>query len=365
MQQPFESGKNAKKLGIDLTRRFVVVKEIASNGECGFSMPAKIRSIVRLREDDKTRCPSFWVDGIEENYAYIFWECLAYADEPEQKPKFKVGDKVEIKNKSLCGCLSGSCVYAKGSPWFVTKIYGDGSGINSENCIVVDNEKDPTSGDYFAPQDLELVEEAQPLTFKEGGMYRVKNENKHQEEKEYILYIKSGKQIVVSCNYPENAFDSFGENAWAEREILEDLTGKEFEHYQYKNPKYFGAADYGLIQETINKLTNPEPKGSIIKKCMSNAFEFVKNMSLSDDEKVLRRAGFHDNDGKVTLELVKSVLHLEAKERGFKNYEELESMTNVTDHLSVLEVDTLVTKHAATILDAAKKIVASEEKKKK
>ena len=70
--------------------------------------------------------------------------------------KFKVGDKVKINGKSVMS----------GSDWednydnnigYVTKIIGRGNGIDTFNCIVVDNKPNTNDGYYFASQDLELI----------------------------------------------------------------------------------------------------------------------------------------------------------------------------------------------------------------
>jgi len=72
--------------------------------------------------------------------------------------KFEVGDKVKIKGKSVG---LASLEFFKGrypdSIGYITKIYGDGNGNDTGNCLVVDYKPDTNEGNYFAPKDLELI----------------------------------------------------------------------------------------------------------------------------------------------------------------------------------------------------------------
>lgn len=77
--------------------------------------------------------------------------------------KFKAGDRVRIKSKSVEGYSDWKEIKEKykypNDIGYVTKIYGDGSGRDGKNCLVVDKRPDSDSGNYFAPHDLELIEE--------------------------------------------------------------------------------------------------------------------------------------------------------------------------------------------------------------
>lgn len=77
--------------------------------------------------------------------------------------KFKVGDKVKIIGKSVEGWGNWEELKKGGSYsndiGYVIEIYGDGSGKDGKNCLVVDERPDSDSGNYFAPHDLELIEE--------------------------------------------------------------------------------------------------------------------------------------------------------------------------------------------------------------
>ncbi len=86
---PFEPNKNAKELGIDITRKFrVVVDEpFFSKGD-----------IITLQRDDNSVCPFFSkVDG--SNYSPTYWFSLEYADEEQ---KFRIGEKVRRIKSAYC-----------------------------------------------------------------------------------------------------------------------------------------------------------------------------------------------------------------------------------------------------------------------
>ena len=89
MKTTFEPGKNATELGIDTSRKFVVVE-----GSGIFNK----KEITTLREDDNSTCPWFRKED-KNSWHQILWSQLAYADEPEVF-KFYIsnGDK-EVKLK--------------------------------------------------------------------------------------------------------------------------------------------------------------------------------------------------------------------------------------------------------------------------
>ena len=74
----FAPDKNAKELGIDTSRKFVVLKENVSGFNKG--------EIITLREDDNTCNPSFWGKD-KSHYFYCHWDALAYAP-TEKKNKY-------------------------------------------------------------------------------------------------------------------------------------------------------------------------------------------------------------------------------------------------------------------------------------
>lgn len=102
----FESGKNATELGIDITRRFVVVTDIHKD----HGNYAAVDDILIINRDDNTTNPFFNnINNKERGYDQkicISWDGLAYyADEVEPKKLdfFKVGDRVVITKGELKG----------------------------------------------------------------------------------------------------------------------------------------------------------------------------------------------------------------------------------------------------------------------
>lgn len=115
---PFEAGKTAKELGIDTSRKFVVV-ERSSFME---------GTTVELSKDDDSCSPLF--EDIHGNKRFMAWNRLAYADEPEPyKPM--VGDRVRME-----GRINGVSI-TPGS-WFSVEF--DGCGNPIEPVVFEDDE---------------------------------------------------------------------------------------------------------------------------------------------------------------------------------------------------------------------------------
>mgnify|MGYP003554998805 CR=1 FL=1 len=90
--KPFEAGKNAKELGIDVTRSFIIVDAFDWMINDGFPNG----TIVKLRKDDGSKWPYFFKENGEQTC--VGWDQLAYADEPAPEPyKPCVGDRVSVK----------------------------------------------------------------------------------------------------------------------------------------------------------------------------------------------------------------------------------------------------------------------------
>ena len=91
MPIPFEAGKNAKELGIDTSRTFVVLNENGSPFEFG--------EIVAIAIDDDTEIPRFesTKTGAKGD---CFWSRLAYADETEPYQP-RIGDRVSLEGEII------------------------------------------------------------------------------------------------------------------------------------------------------------------------------------------------------------------------------------------------------------------------
>ena len=92
MNQPFEPNKNAKELGIDVTKKFVIVTDEFLTDEY-----QQVGDIVTLDEDDNSSFPFFINQRLGARVCYL-WKELAYADEGASTPEtIEVGDIVEQK----------------------------------------------------------------------------------------------------------------------------------------------------------------------------------------------------------------------------------------------------------------------------
>ena len=83
--QTFEADKTAKELGIDTTRRFVVVE-----GDDHFEKG----DILKLFRDDNSSSPWFNKDGSKDRDWCIHWSSLAYAEKEFSQQGLSIGDIV-------------------------------------------------------------------------------------------------------------------------------------------------------------------------------------------------------------------------------------------------------------------------------
>lgn len=119
-----------------------------------------------------------------------------------------------------------------------------------------------------------------------------------------------------------------------------------------------------LLNNTPTDTPKPIAKGN---KIMSNIVSFFNDLTVSAEDKELRKAGLKDGELNYTSEAREIVLNLEAKERGYKSYSDLRekigydrgSNASVTN----LEMDALFTKFYSKLLETAKKFNKREEKK--
>ena len=81
----FESDKTAKALGIDTTKKFVVVK-----GDTRF----KKGDILKLFRDNNTGSPWFIKDGSKDTHRCVLWSSLTYAEKEFSQQGLSIGDIV-------------------------------------------------------------------------------------------------------------------------------------------------------------------------------------------------------------------------------------------------------------------------------
>ena len=84
---------------------------------------------------------------------------------------------------------------------------------------------------------------------------------------------------------------------------------------------------------------------------------FFNDLTVSAEDKELRKAGLLDDKLEVTNSAWQVIKNLEAKERGYKNWDDLTDKIYETDiSLTPLEAETLYKKFYAKLLETAKKI---------
>lgn len=117
-------------------------------------------------------------------------------------------------------------------------------------------------------------------------------------------------------------------------------------------------------QSAQDKLKNIKSKKTI----MSNVIDFAKNLALSSDEKLLRKHGLHDQNGNKTGEAMQLVKDLEARDRGYKDEQDMLVKLGVTDDeyvdYSPLELDDMFKSHEEEIKDIISSKEESETSKK-
>lgn len=102
----------------------------------------------------------------------------------------KVGMKVKIpKTKSVWGPVSGSCTIKKALENNQDYLYFTGID-EKDGYILLDNEKDTSSGDFFLPQDIELYEEEKRTSKK--PMYTIKE---LEERDDLVIYLDSQEEF--------------------------------------------------------------------------------------------------------------------------------------------------------------------------
>jgi hypothetical protein len=337
----------------------------------------------------------------------------------------KAGDKVIVKSKTVIEQLEEYYYFIKNNPaingyWIVDRINGDGSGRNTDNCIMVANKKSGYSG-CFAPQDLELyvpdgtvkepVEEAFDKQKKIAVHCNTLDEWKAVLDK---LFGEGKKWCDNSTIYAESYFKGCGgeydcilidDNFICNTQEYFDnciiIPAKEYLGEDINNSRmlFSGLAsrladEVAIGTETIkpllvtstprkselfeklqefqkamedykeqNKEQNKKPNK--IKQMTNNIVEFAKNLTLSADEKLLREVGLHDDKGCYTEDALNIALNLESVEIGYKSYQDLCDSVPEGCQFSLLEAAKLLKKYEVQLLDIAKKLKEESKSSKK
>lgn len=167
--------------------------------------------------------------------------------------------------------------------------------------------------------------------------------------------------------YPESEKKEEHNCIWANKEnfkvIEPQITNTIASREQYKRD----VECFKLINQLINNTPTDMPEPCIAKgnKTMSNIKTFFNDLTVSAEDKELRKAGLKDSELNWTGDAIDIVTDLEAKERGYKNWEELsiKMSNNNSGGVTVLEAETLFNKFYDKLLENAKKFNKKEAKK--
>lgn len=313
----FEDYKNATQLGIDKSRKFIVLRA-GGNFNAG--------DIVTLQRDDNTTNPFFKrVSDGKINCKY--WDGLAYYDEPK---KFKVGDKVMVTKKP--------------SMW------------SSYLC-----QNDPTDDKYPKKFTIDAIADRDDYVAMSGGGFGWALD---VLEKEGCIELVEESQKSAWM-----IIDEASQMDWSKIKcsVGIDVAGEGSDRMAYS---YFWRDQPRIHWLSHNKLTKPTG----IKKYMTNIVEFAKNLTLSEDEKVLREVGLKNSEGNWTYEAISIIKNLEAKELGFDDYVKMAKsifrgystagIESGSIAFSAFELAKTFKKHEPRLLEIAREMKANEDKAK-
>jgi len=355
------------------------------------------------------------------------FELVEDEPEKKEQPKFKVGDKVRVKavlDNGHGGCnievgdigvilsLKSSCV--KGLPIKFDR------NVNGHSCggLCMNN-----YGQDMLEDELELVIEEQekrdePLT--NTIITNIKDADQHRRVQEKLFgmginsvlgkgkYIEETSDCIVidtdncGCFWIRNNTD-ISEYTTAKRipasEFLgEDLTktnicsigtsgsvpgttGQRFTEgetikvnieiddrpftgttYKEVYAKKFEEITKEMIKNyKINTPNEPCVKGK--NKIMENIVSFFNDLTVSAEDKELRKAGLKNNSLEWTPDALQIAGNLKAKQSGYKDWADMNAKVGHLSHISILEADSLFKEFYSKLLETAKKFNRKDEKK--
>lgn len=237
-----------------------------------------------------------------------------------EEQKFKVGDMVEIwKNPdaNIHWNPDGKMDHLIGKKVTIEKIAKSLAGYD---CIIIDEWR-------VSLDCLKLVEEKEDIKIQESRWY--------------------GTGAVELCL--GDLTESHVCNGSVTYTTTPDLATSSFE-------KYYVGIDTGEFLEKSNKLTikKMETTKSIV--------EFAKNLTLSKEEKLLRKAGLKDSDGDWTEESRMIVKEKRAKDFGYKNWDEMTNRVGVVT-VSAIEFAQLFDKYKEELIKIATEFEKENKKK--
>lgn len=262
--------------------------------------------------------------------------------------KIKVGDRVKAVRDKPTG-YEGEVVFIKHNDLYLVKFDAWIGGYSGQEGTYK-GESLGGSGWWLTEGDLELLSTTPPPhKYKVGDTVRAVGESRGWG---HVKRGDVGKIVEVvngSSNYKYWVNFSSQKNWQANDRDLELV--KE------------GESSIVAIGVCLGEVKNNKDK---IKKFMcetkENIVKFAKNLTLSNIERLAREVGLKDDEGRWTGDAESIVLDLEAKERGYTNFNNLTSVVTGCGNPSVLEMESLYKKHESALIEIAKKSVATSKK---
>lgn len=290
------------------------------------------------------------------------------------KPKFKVGDKVKVLSANIDSHLIGKTV-------IITKIengnlYVEGGssywGCNTSKLELVETKSipEPVYNAYLSS--LANIGKNKPLT------ETIITDIKDKEQADRVC--KKLKSIGIKrCGILKKATDSFnilqilgnGCYMWydSDEPLWTHITASEFlGEDKYEPPtKTMGVAEgmVKILEENLKNNNSKDFEHCVEGKKTNNMsiVNFFNDLTVSGEDKELRKAGLKDGELNWTDEARAIVRDLEAQENGYKNWEDMANKVGQTS-FSTLEYAYGIDDHYTTLLETAKKYNRRDEVKK-
>jgi hypothetical protein len=240
----------------------------------------------------------------------------------------KIGDKVRILKKDMFS-WSG-CDDYRNEIGIVTKIHTDGTlTVHSEN-------KEDYFG-FFVEDELELIQK-----FKAGDRVR-----RSDGAEDVVLGVpRIPEYDGMDYAAPAKGF-ILARNNW---EWQKDWTLIEEKEYNITKLSYTNMCKEMDYEMGVSTQYNKSLKETIMK----NVVDFAKNMMITKEEKLLRKANLQDENGNWTESAVDIVKNLSAQEIGFKDARDASNkFENCGIGLSFLEIAQAFTKYQDKLIEIA------------
>ena len=316
---PFPEGQNANYLGIDKTRKFVVIDAGHSN----------FGDVLTLLRDDGTECPEFQRSTDSFNM-YLYWYRLAYLPkELDEEPKKEIPKYIQCHTQQQARLVLEKIERDSDLRWYNGKLPTD----TGKYLLTIPKLAISTHGGYLAYMSLD--------DFIDTG-----DEFMSVKAKDYLypLYTVPSQLIEPLSKTEKDYFAGFNQPTKLDASVITvseiDASEAKFNfNYSFNKPK---------------------------KTFMNNIIDFAKSLSLSPDEKALREAGFKNDKGQWTKNAFIVTRDLEAVRLGYKDFDEMvESYESAGYTISCFEKIKMFSEYAPKLLEIAYKKIAEDKKCKK